>query len=277
MIGAITVSVVVLVTLAVVAFAVERRRLRRFPKKPGAFLTIDAQRILRARGECGGSCIARWDEPFGVTVLANPPRSRALFAFTSRECTRFVAVRVDTPADADAAREVFEHAVSVTDSDLDVALGATGGSLSGASAATLMAEIRKRSPTSVGRIYLFDSGGGSVALDEQELRVRDKVIDLTDALEWRSFTFHETGAGAITLYQATWARQGATELVLVCPIPAELSLWGLGPSPGPPPAREHRVAIDRLFMIPLRNALEHAPRVSRAGVPPRQGPHAMRT
>jgi hypothetical protein len=267
------------VALGVVAIAAERSRSRRFPKNPRAFLTIDAERILRARGESGGACIARWDEPFGVTVLANPPRSRGLFAFTSRERTRFVAVRVETPADADAARDVFVDAVAITDPDLDAALGANGEScLSGTSAATLLAEVRKRSPASVGRIYLFDSGGGLVALEGEELRVRDKVIDLTDALEWRAFTFHdETAIGAITLYQATWARQGATELVFVCPIPADHSPWWIGRSSDPPPAREHRVAVDRLFMIPLRSALERAPRLSRAGAPPKQGPHAIQT
>jgi hypothetical protein len=271
------------VALGVVSIAVEHLRSRRLPKSPRTFLTIDAERILRGRGESGrgetdGACVARWDEPFGVTVLANPPHSRALFAFTSRERTRFVAVRVETPADADAARDVFESAVAITDPDLDAALGASGEiCLSGTSAATLLAEVRKRSPASVGRIYLFDPGGGAVALEGEELRVRDKVIDLTDALEWRSFTFHETAIGAITLYQATWARQGATELVFVCPIPAEHSSLGLGRSSDPPPAREHRVAVDRLFMIPLRSALERAPRLSRAGVPPRQGPRAIQT
>lgn len=266
------------VGLAAVVIAKERRRLHRLPKRARAFLTLDAERISRASGESEGACIARWDEPFGVTVLANAPRSRALFAFTSRARTRFVAVRVETPADADAARDVFEDAVSVTDADLDVALGTSGGScLSGTAAAILLAEIRKRSPAALGRIYVFDSSGGSVALEGQELRVRDKVIDLADALEWRSFTFHETGTAATTLYQATWARQGATELVLVCPIPAELSSWGLGRSPDPPPAREQRVAVDRLFMIPLRSALERAPRLSRAGAPPRQEPHTIRT
>jgi hypothetical protein len=129
----------------------------------------------------------------------------------------------------------------------------------------------------VGRIFLVDSAGDGVALEGQELRVRDKVIDLTDPLEWRSFTFHETGTAAMTLYQATWVRQGTTELVLVCPIPAELSSWGLGRWPDPPPAREHRVAVDRVFMIPLRKALEGAPRVSRAGAPPREGSRAIRT
>jgi hypothetical protein len=251
-----------------------RRRSRRQKKKPGAFLTIDAERILRERGESDGACIARWDEPFGMTVFANPPHSRALFAFTSRERTRFVPVRVETPADADAARDVFEHAVFVTDPEMDVE---GGGCLSGSAAATLLGEVRRRSPASVGRIFLFDSAGDGVALEGQELRVRDKVIDLTDPLEWRSFTFHETGTAAMTLYQATWVRQGTTELVLVCPIPAELSSWGLGRWPDPPPAREHRVAVDRVFMIPLRKALEGAPRVSRAGAPPREGSRAIRT
>jgi hypothetical protein len=43
-------------------------------------------------------------------------------------------------------------------------------------------------------------------------------------------------------------------------------------SPGEPPPRELRHAIDRVFMLPLRRALDRAPRISRVPSSPRPMP-----
>ncbi len=251
-----------------------------------ASIVLDSKGIWRSLADGGSAaCVARWDEPFGLVILANPSKTRALFAFSSAERTRLVAVRVDNAQAADAARRCLELAVPVTDADLDDALGGLGKGLSGRSAAVLYAEIEKRAAPAIGRIYLFDAGGAKVTLEGDKLRARDKLLDLADPLEWRSFLFHDGGPllgsanlpalANMILYQATWARQGPTEVVLVCPLPAEASSWGMRSTSSPPP-RELRVAVDRLFMIPLRKALEAAPRVSRAGFPPRgRGSHAV--
>jgi hypothetical protein len=91
------------------------------------------------------------------------------------------------------------------------------------------------------------------------------------------------------VYQGTWVRQGDSELVLVCLLPslgpaifADIDLAGLDraegrapkaplsgllrdirlmqATPEPPPPTEQRVAIDRHFMLPIRCALDRAPR-----------------
>ncbi len=81
------------------------------------------------------------------------------------------------------------------------------------------------------------------------------------------------------MYQGTWVRQGTNELVLVCLLPAMTPAPdGLGASLGPldrgalrdlrlmqgtpesPPPADQRVAIDRLLMVPIRSALDKAPR-----------------
>ncbi len=85
----------------------------------------------------------------------------------------------------------------------------------------------------------------------------------------------------IAVYQGTWIRQSSTELTLVSLLPAlgpslgaELDLSTLDrgvlrdlrlmqASPEPPPPTEQRVAIDRLFMLQVRSALDRAPRASR--------------
>jgi hypothetical protein len=95
--------------------------------------------------------------------------------------------------------------------------------------------------------------------------------------------------------QATWVRQGDTEVILVAPMTADGTwlrdaddtIYASGEAGSvqrsiardvrlmqaavcEPPPRELRRAIDRLFMLPLRRALDRAPRVSR--VPPSPSP-----
>jgi hypothetical protein len=264
----------------VVAVLVELlRRLRArplVPRKLGASLAVDAQGVWRLGNDGQSATLARWDEAFGVTVLANPSQTRGLLAFTSAARTRIVGVTIEKPEVADPSRRCFERAVPVADADLDDALGGTrNGCLTGRSASVLLAEIEKRTASAIGRIYLSDASGAKVTLEGTKLGAREKVIDLTDAVEWRSFMFHEGDLAAVTVYQATWIHQAAIELVLVCPIPADVSSWGIGRITDPPPAPELRVAVDRLFMIPLRRALESAPRISRPNMP-RRSSHAIR-
>jgi hypothetical protein len=263
-----------------VAFVVtlsRRSKVRVRPPRPGPSLVVDAQGMWRLGGDGQSATLARWDEVFGVTVLANPSQSRGLLAFTSAARTRIVAVAIEKLEAADTARRCFERATPVADADLDEALGgAKNGCLSGTSAGALLVEIEKRAPAAIGRIYLVDATGAQVTLDGDKLSVGHKVIDLGDAVDWRGFMFHEGDGGRVTIYQATSVRQGATELVLVCPIPADVSAWGLAGATDSPPAPEVRVAVDRLFMIPLRKALEAAPRIARGGSP-RRSSHAIPT
>jgi hypothetical protein len=275
---------VLLVALLAVLLLHARRssstRTRSAPRRHGASIAVDDQGIWRLGSEGEAATIARWDETFGLTVLANPSLSRAVLAFTSAERTRLVAVRIESGADTE---RLLHQAVPVTDADLDDALaGPRHGCLSGKSAARLFGEVSKRAQAAVGSLYLFDASGAKVTLEGDLLGALEKIIDLSDPVEWRSFTFHEAGASgsammALTFYQATWVRQGANELFLVCPIPAEASSLGLGRPSDPPPDRENRVAVDRLFMIPLRKALEGAPRISRVGLPARRSSHAIPT
>jgi hypothetical protein len=78
-------------------------------------------------------------------------------------------------------------------------------------------------------------------------------------------------------------------------MPSEISSWMVGKPPKPvgdltrdtlvqralvrdlrlmqslpdlPPPREQRVAVERLFMLPLRQALDRAPRLTRTSTPP---------
>jgi hypothetical protein len=272
--------------VGVVVSLARSARERRTSRRHGPTVVLDSRGIRRLGSDGEAAVIARWDEAFGLTVLTNPSRTRAVLAFTSAERTRLIPV-IDRDASDSRDSRWLDRAVTVTDADLDDALhGRSYGCLSGRSAARLFAEIETRAAPAIDRLYLFDASGAKVSLERDKLGAHDKVIDLAEPVEWRSFTFHEapalmsapggaTGAAAVTVYQATWIRQGSTEIVLVCPIPADASSLGLGRSSNHPPAREIRVAVDRLFMLPLRKAVEGAPRISRAGAPPKRSSHAI--
>jgi hypothetical protein len=259
-----------------------------------AWLVVDASGIERRGDDRGPSAIAslvRWSEPFGVTVLSDRTRRRLLLAFTTPERTRYIAVRV-TLADAFAVRELCARAATVADVDIESALGHARGALKTSDAVTLMRLLDARAPGALDRMYLSSPRGESIVLDRGTLTIGERAFDLNAPLEWRAFMFHESAGRIASIYQATWLRQGDAELVFVAMMPAEMT-WGpqssgdadaardtlvqraivrdlrlMQSSPEDPPPRELRLAIDRLFMLPLRQALDTAPRATRSNVPP---------
>jgi hypothetical protein len=276
-----------LVALAIaVGLARSLRRATAAVPPPG-WVCLDAVGIVRTEGTTV-SRFAQWDEPFGMTVLANETHTRAVLAFTTPSQTRYLGVRLEVHPDdplaprhgnggARFAGDLLARAVTVADGDL---VGDARVSLSAKDATRLLRAASARSPRAVDRIYLSDPRGESIVLDGTALSVGARTFDLSLPLEWRGSMFHEAGASVATLYQATWVRQGGMEVVLVAPMPAELSmlaLVGSGTEDISAPPRELRVAIERLFMLPLRRALDRAPRASRAEAPPPGGPHAVQT
>jgi hypothetical protein len=130
---------------------------------------------------------------------------------------------------------------------------------------------------------LSDARGAPLLVDGHELRIGERRFDLSLPLEWRAFVFQEPFGQAVAVYQATWIRQGAGEVVLVSLLPSlaptgsgEIRSTGIAEldraairdlrlmqaTPDEPPPTEQRVAVDRLFMLPLRIALDKAPRPS---------------
>jgi hypothetical protein len=296
------------------------RRKRGTSRVTVGWLSLAERGIERIDGG-GKRSIVRFGEPFGLTVLANETRARAILAFTTPDHTRYVHVRMGSestmdspPLSGEAIDDggVLARAVTVADGDLQgderVALGLF-------EAGKVVRAVSAKSPAAFDRIYLPDSSGGGIVLDGPSLRVDDCTFDLLAPLEWRGFMFHESGplgslggshaAGGVaaTIYQGTWIRQGGVEAVLVAPMPAELSQIAAGsvaPPPGSsqdmpsqraivrdlrlmqslpdsPPPRELRVAIERLFMVPIRRALDRAPRVSRPTIPSRGGQQSVQT
>ncbi|HEX8791688.1 MAG TPA: hypothetical protein VF765_12120 [Polyangiaceae bacterium] len=262
------------VALALVAGAAAAHHLlSRRMQPPHGWLVLDAQTIRRVEPGRESKLVAL-REPFGVTVLARSDRSAFVLALTSPAATRFVPVRVEKEGDLAEARMLAEKATTAPESDLPVD---EAMSLSARDADRLLRALAARLPAVLERVYLFDADGDPVVLDRTELRVGSRRIDLASPLEWRPFVFQETGAHVSSLCQATWVRQGEAEVVLVSPMAGDTRNTKCAPdarlmqaSPGEPPPRDQRRAIDRLFMLPLRKALDGAPRISRVPSSPSQ-------
>jgi hypothetical protein len=269
-----SVSVRVGLVLAAIGLVIVWQAIRKSrDRRPVGSVELDDDGVVR-RDASGQVKLASGDAPFGVTILADHARTRALIAFTTPEQTRYLHVQSNEPPTTQT--DAF-FARSAAVADHEVILGAAGnaaGSLEARDAAKLVEAIRARWPRALDRVFLSASDGAAIFVDSNELRVGDRRFDLRAPIEWRGFTFHESIGQVATIYQATWIRQDDAELVLVAPMPAELTSWGAEPRriwkrtarderlmqalPDAPPPRELRTAIDRLFMLPLRQALDRA-------------------
>jgi len=238
---------------------------------PRAWLVVDDRGLRRLEEGKGGkgteTRLADWADVFGATVLARADRAAFTVALTSAKSTRFVPVQVIDRADAAGAPTLLERAATAAESDL---LADASTSLSAVDAERLLLVIAARAPGALDRVHLVDAAGEAVVLDRAELRVGARRVDLAAPLEWRAFAYQELGAQSAWLCQATWLRQGEVEVFFVAPMPADASTMRSAPDArllptgrGEPPPRELRRAVDHIFMVPLRRALDRAPRISR--------------
>src|SRR5215472_2668478 len=145
--------------------------------------------------QAGAASVVRWGEAVGLTVLADPRRTRAVLAFTTPAQARYVSVRL-RGAEPRVVKALLQHAVIVPEDDLP---GGPSPQLLAPAAVELVREVAMRAAGALERIYLSDSRGGGIVLTALELRVGERVFDLTLPLEWRGVHFHEWGANADTL------------------------------------------------------------------------------
>jgi hypothetical protein len=246
------------VVATLVGAVAARRGLLVAATRPVGFLVTDERGVFR-EGPRGRETLARWGEPFGVTLLAGKSRQSLVVAFTTRERARYVPI--DGASDEGAStEELVRQATTLADDEL--APVDDDARLAASSALSLLRTVAQRAPQARERIYLTAARGEPVELEGRMLRAGERVIDLAAPVDSRSYCFHESGGRVTTLYQATWVRQAEHEMALVAPQPGEPT------AAGDPPPREIRYAIDRVFMMALRRAIEKAPRASRPNLPP---------
>jgi hypothetical protein len=259
---------------------------------PRRGLELDGDRLsFRSAGRL--QALLSTASPFGVTLLATPRRDRAVVLITSAAGTFYIGAHFNVDARR-AAAHVLDRATTVGGDDVGLESIAPDGDpllIAPEDFVTLLDTLSARSPSCLDRFVLTDARGGELKLDGRELHAGSRNIDLDAPLEWRAIVFQEAFGQAVAVYQGTWVRQGDSELVLVCLLPslgpaifADIDLAGLDraegrapkaplsgllrdirlmqATPEPPPPTEQRVAIDRHFMLPIRCALDRAPRPS---------------
>jgi hypothetical protein len=243
---------------------------------------------------------------FGMTLLSDPIRHRLVLAVTATGRAVYFSARVSAD-ERRAYRSLLSNATTVSDDDavLD-AMGPDGSplELKLRDMRTLINTLLETDGRALDRCFLSDTHGSPVVLDNHELHIGRKGFDLNAPLEWRAMLFQEPFGtvmavsdrepnskppGGVMVYQATWIRQGLSEAVLVSLIPSLCSvsvppsppagevpevasavmrdLRLMQASPEPPPPNELRVAIERMFMLRLRAALDRAPRASHKDIP----------
>lgn len=219
--------------------------------------------------------------PFGLTLFANRARTRAVLVVTTPSTSCYVGALV-READQALCRELLAAAFTVANDERALEAAAPDGAplvVSGGTLRRLYERLRELDARGNRRLFLSDARGAPVVLDGPSLVAGAVTFDLARPLEWQGLLFRE-GGGAAAVYQGTMVRQGELEAVFVSLLPALAS-----PSPGDtaptgepaveravvrdqgllsvtvvePPPPHLRVAIERLFMLPLRAALNEAP------------------
>lgn len=225
-------------------------------------------------------------ERFGVTLLSNKKRSRVVAAFTSGSGAFLVGTVLSEEDRRTLSRRLSRAHVIASDESALSAIGPDGAPivLRATDFADLLDRLERREPDCTMRMILSDASGAPLSLDKRALKVKNVAFDLTRPLEWEPLLFQESFGEAVALYQGTRVKQGADEIVLVSLLPPalldpapydqepagvpELDLAAnrdqrlMQALPQAPPPLSLRVGVDGLFMLPLRDALDRAPRMN---------------
>ncbi len=225
-------------------------------------------------------------EPFGLTLLANRARTRLALVVTTPSQAVYIAGAA--PHGCLLLHGLPRLHTVASDERALLAAAPDGGSLTLPvhEIVTLVSELVARDPRAPGRVFTIDARGEALALSLDALTIGASRFDLTQPLRWRATIFRERGFGGVdAVYQATYLEQGGDEVALVSLLPAlssplaagDLPMGGAGAeravredvellehTPSQPPSIERRVAIDRVFVLPIRHALARAPRARRA-------------
>jgi hypothetical protein len=268
-----------LLLVALVVFLKARRatQAERTPRpKRGLALTADR---LSFTGGGDSNDLLYTDAPFGVTLLTDRKRERLTALLSSSAGTFSIGAKIDDGAKKTLTAMLDVASMAGDDLGHD-AIGPDGEPLvlDGDDFAALVEVLAERNPSCLEGFVLSDARGTPITLEAGRLQIGERAFDLDAPLEWRSLVFREALGNAHAYYQGTWVRQNGNELVLVSLLPAQLSLVAddigeldrgalrdrrlMQATTEAPPPSDQRVAIERLFMLPLRAALDRAPRPS---------------
>lgn len=255
------------------------------PRERG--VCFDGRRLCFHDGEGGPDVeLADLGDPFGVTFIANRARTRIALVVSTRERTLYVGAEVARGA---PLAPTFPQPFTVASDERALSAAAPDGRplvISHEELAALHATLIALDPRSPTRLFSIDARGDALVLDAAALTIGPVRFDLSLPLGWRATLFRERGFGGVdAVYQATYVQQGELEVALVSILPTLSSPMAEGDlptggwhverevkedvallehSPSLPPPRERRVAIDRIFVLPIRRAIARAPQARRA-------------
>lgn len=267
------------VGLVLLAFVLRSRSGTKESSRRGVLL--DGSRLFFQADDEAPRCVVALQDRFGLTLVKSPERDRIVAVWSSREGLFYVGTSLDKSGRRTLGALV-DRAFTVLGDDAALeAIGPDGKALELAPEdfSALVLAVDEIDPACQHRLVLSDARGAPFTLDGRELVVGDRRFDLEAPLEWRPFVFQEALGQSVTIYQGTSIRQGGSEAVLVSLLPSfvpfevrdaaqfdramlrDLRLVQAGPED--PPPRDARVAIDRLFVLPVRSALDTAPNANR--------------
>lgn len=210
------------------------------PNRRSGALEIDARGLVRVDPEGGRDRLIDFSKPFGVTLMVSKRSGNAWLGFTTPERTGLLRTQ----------SRAFEGETFLTiDEDLDAGLS----ELAPEEAKALLQALRAQEHSAFEKMYLTGSQGESIVLEGPLFRVDNARFDLVLPYECRHFAFVERVGRVDGLYEATWLRQGLSEVVLVSAMGPEAET----PVAQPPP-QGLRHAVDRAFFPPLLSVLSHA-------------------
>jgi hypothetical protein len=225
--------------------------------------------------------VADLENGFGFTLLANRARTVAAMVITTEHNAFYVSTSFSTHERAEQ-RPLLSRAFTVASDERALESAAPDGEsflVSPQTFSRLHQSLLLLDQRSQERIFTIDARGDQIRLDNDSLNVGKLSFDLASKLEWRGLLFREGGDGT-TVFQGTYLRQQEREVVFVALMPAlsTPTLSGdmtatnepeleravvrdmelLRVNVDEPPPNSQRVAIERIFMLPLRAALHHA-------------------
>jgi len=305
-------ALVCLLSLSLATGLARRRKVRPNREQRAFVIENGCVAFVPGRPGSAQQPLLRLDRPFGLTLLCNSSQSRIVLAVTSAERTLYLGSTLALLEEGSLAALSSRACTVPDDDPVLAAMGPDDRpfDLPFRELVEFRRALAERDGRATHRCVLSGAKGQEVVLEADELRIGPQRLDLQAPLEWRSLWFqeaiahHTLGAsdsdahsitdGASAIYQATWVRQGSVEAVLVAiaPFPSAAffrsgflsgDVEALPPArardlrllrslPEPPPPRELRVGIERTYMLPLRIALERAPRARRlegSAPPPR--------
>lgn len=270
------------VPVVLMALAIAIRARTRSPRKAARRgILLDGPRLyFQPHGDVPRA-VAYLGDPFGLTLVKSPERDRIVAVWSSHDGLFYVGTSLEKSGRRTLGAFV-DRAFTVLGDDAALeAIGPDGDplELTPSDFASLVLAVEELDPECQQRLVLSDARGAPFTLDGRELVVGERRFDLEAPLEWRPFVFQEAFGQSVTVYQGTSIRQGGSETVLVSLLPSfvpfEVRDWAqfdramlrdlrlVQAAPEDPPPRDARVAIDRLFVLPVRSALDTAPQASR--------------